>query len=221
MFGGPKEPPQASVGVYVEYERSTSGSTSELIQNDVQAILAPLGFSIQWRSPQAAGKEAWSDLAVVTFEGDCSYEANSREKFVPGALGWTHSVGGEIEPFISIDCRRIGALLQTRMTSAITRNLERFFARAVARVVAHELYHVFARTPAHQSSGVGKAEFTVKDLLAERFPFHPEQARLLRKTSEDDARRFHVFAEMTSRPAQKAEPGSRDNPWRPRNQSSN
>ena len=115
-FAGP-EPPHASVGVYVEYEHATSGTTPELIQNDVQAILAPLGFSIQWRTLEAAGKEVWSDLAVVNFEGECSFQANSREKFVPGALGWTHAIAGDVQPFVSIDCRRIKALLQNSDSS--------------------------------------------------------------------------------------------------------
>jgi hypothetical protein len=208
LFAGPEGPPLAPVGVYVEYENPTSGPTPELIQNDVQSILSPLGFDIQWRPTQAAGNEVWSDLAVVTFEGDCSFAANSREKFIPGALGWTRAVGADIQPFIGIDCRRIGSLLQTQVTSALTRNPERLFARAVARVLAHELYHVLARSRAHQDSGVGKAEFTVKDLLTDRFQFHPEQARLLRKSSQDDVRHFPASAETTPRRAAPEEPKS-------------
>lgn len=206
MFGGPEGTLQAPVGVYVEYQHPSTGSIPELIQSNVQSILAPLGFDIRWRSPQQAGKEVWSDLAVVTFEGDCDFQTKSREKFVPGALGWTHTVGGAIEPFINIDCHRINTLLQTEVTMAMTRSPERLFARAVARVVAHELYHVFARTRAHEDSGVGKAEFTVKDLLAERFQFHPEQARLLRKSSENDVRHFPGTARMTPRAVGLEEP---------------
>jgi hypothetical protein len=51
--------------------------------------------------------------------------------------------------------------------------------------VAHELYHVFANTEIHGVWGVGRAEFTARDLLSGDFRFDVQQARALRMTGED------------------------------------
>src|SRR5262249_44109293 len=105
-----------------------------------------------------------------------------------GALGWTQVNDGLVQPFAGIDCDRIGAMIQ----SVSARAGERSFARAVGRVVAHELYHIFVKTSAHEGSGVGKQEFTTRDLLSDHFTFHPVQARALRLRS--DEARIHFSA---------------------------
>ena len=43
--------------------------------------------------------------------------------------------------------------------------------RALARVIAHEIYHIVGETTDHQYSGVAKASFSVRDLLTARFDF--------------------------------------------------
>lgn len=187
VFGGDSKTPDAPVAVYVRFEHASSQKLREILQADVQAILAPLGFNLQWRTMETAGKEAWVDLALVTFKGHCDLSSTSKFNFVPGALGETRVSDGRIQPFADIDCDRIGALLTPGLTSLRRRDRERLFQRAVARVVAHELYHILVRTSAHESTGVGKAEVTASDLLADRFPFHPAQAHALLKTSADDA----------------------------------
>ena len=184
-FGGGRHEPKAAVGVYVIYEHLSSGRA--LLQSDVQSILLPLGFSIQWRDMKTAGREAWVDLALLRFQGHCDLFRASGIAFVPGALGETHVSDGRIQPFAEIDCDRIGNLLQPDLAAVREPDRERLFQRALARVVAHELYHIFAKTPVHEPTGVGKAEFTASDLLSNRFQFHPAQASVLLKSSSDDA----------------------------------
>ena len=43
------------------------------------------------------------------------------------------------------------------------------FGRALARVAAHEIYHIVAQTTEHQERGVAKAAFSVRDLMSARF----------------------------------------------------
>jgi hypothetical protein len=95
---------------------------------------------------------------------------------------------GVIQPFAEIDCDRIGGMIQSVSVHAG----ERLFARAIGRVVAHELYHIFVKTSVHEGSGVGKQEFTTRDLLSDRFTFHPVQARALRTRSDEDRIQFAI-----------------------------
>jgi len=45
------------------------------------------------------------------------------------------------------------------------------YARAMARLMAHELYHVIEQTYAHARSGVAEPAFTVAELLSDRLEF--------------------------------------------------
>ncbi len=41
----------------------------------------------------------------------------------------------------------------------------------MARLLAHEFYHVLAQTDDHTQTGIAKARFSTADLLAEHFDF--------------------------------------------------
>ena len=60
-----------------------------------------------------------------------------------------------------------------------TEERQSIFGRAVGRVLAHELFHVFTGTTRHRS-GVAKAEFTRRELLADPFQFKPEESHSMR-----------------------------------------
>jgi hypothetical protein len=187
-FGVDDPVSKATVAVYAEYAQPLSAKVRTGMQMEVNSILSPLGFDIQWRDAAAGGKEVWADLALIQFQGDCDPQNKVYSFFSPGPLGWTRITDGIIQPFAFIDCDRIGAMIQNVSVHAD----ERLFARAAGRVVAHELYHIFVKTSHHGSSGVGKQEFTTRDLLSDHFEFHPVQARALRTRSDADRIQFSV-----------------------------
>jgi hypothetical protein len=143
-------------------------------------LLAPLGFDLEWRDTSTAGREAWADLAVVTFQGRCRL-GEPFPRFVPGPLGWTDLEDGKVQPFAVVDCDRIAALLQYWLPP---QHAESLFQRAIGRVLAHELYHVFTRTVAHGPSGAAKAEFTALDLISRSFRFQTPREHPLRASTD-------------------------------------
>ena len=54
----------------------------------------------------------------------------------------------------------------------------------MARVVAHELYHVLMRTTEHARAGVARSCFSSSDLLAERFEFEAATLARLRQRTD-------------------------------------
>jgi hypothetical protein len=46
-----------------------------------------------------------------------------------------------------------------------------YYGRALARVIAHELYHIVMRTTDHSRNGVSRSCFSTADLVTERFVF--------------------------------------------------
>ncbi|HLH32228.1 MAG TPA: hypothetical protein VKY31_13575, partial [Terriglobia bacterium] len=45
------------------------------------------------------------------------------------------------------------------------------FGRAMARVMAHEIYHVLAAATDHAGSGIAKPSLSFEDLVSDRFAF--------------------------------------------------
>jgi hypothetical protein len=173
---------RAPIALYVKFERQPSDSATGILQRELHTILSPLGFEFAWRSAANAGSEVWAALAVVNFKGHCDGGDLVREdRFAGGALGWTHVSDGKILPFTEVDCDRIGGFLANGLYSLPIQIRERVFQRAIARVVAHELYHVFTQKAGHGSWGVAKAEFSTGELLSDSFLFQSREARALRR----------------------------------------
>jgi hypothetical protein len=57
------------------------------------------------------------------------------------------------------------------------------YGRAMARVVAHELYHVLLKTADHAHAGIARSCFTAEDLLTEHFEFEGATLAKLRTES--------------------------------------
>ena len=76
-------------------------------------------------------------------------------------------VDGKVLPFAAVDCDRIRSLLGTALSYSRSQ-ASSLMGRAMARVLAHEIYHILADTTKHTSHGVTKRQFGTDDLLVER-----------------------------------------------------
>jgi mono/diheme cytochrome c family protein len=97
-------------------------------------------------------------------------------------LGQTHIAEGVIIPFSDIYCDAIRAMLASGLIPLEPKDRDLVFGRAVGRVLAHELYHVFAKTKRHGSRGLAERAYSAEDLIAEEFRFDNGQVRKLRST---------------------------------------
>jgi hypothetical protein len=170
----------ARVGVYTEFEQQPPASLQNVLKEELLALLAPFGFDPEWRDISTAGREVWVDLAFVRFRGRCDVGAEVTAQDWPIALGWTAVSDGEVQPFTFVDCGRILAFVRNGLSRVRADKRESVFQRAVARVLAHELYHILANTRGHAASGVGSADFTVVQLLSDDFRFEGRPAQRLR-----------------------------------------
>ncbi|HUI76711.1 MAG TPA: hypothetical protein VLY24_02315 [Bryobacteraceae bacterium] len=194
ICGAERPSPQAPVALYVRFEHQIPDTASETLQRELRAILATVGFDFAWRSADEPTNEVWADLAVITFKGHCAAGDLIRTgRFQGRALGWTHVSDGRILPFAEVDCDRIGAFLGPELFARGAKSREKVFERAVARVAAHELYHVFTQSAEHGSWGVAKAEFTTEELLSDGFHFQRGEAQVLRHKGAQDWLQFSLL----------------------------
>ena len=173
--------PSAPITLYTSFQQEPPADVMEAIQDEVEAIMAPIGLRFEWRNLAGVrGQEASAELAVVTFQGRCNTAGMSAQAKLSGALGWTHMSDGEILPFTDVSCDRVREFVQRQLVVAHPEERAGLYGRALGRVLAHELYHIFANTTRHASWGVAKECYTVQDLLTDDFQFQEKESRLLR-----------------------------------------
>ena len=181
LWSGEREAPPP-ITLYFEFQHEPSAEVREAIQQEVDVIMAPMGSEFQWRPLRSvSGSEVSVELAVVKFQGRCESTGSLAQHTLKSvALGWTHVSDGAILPFSDIDCDEIRTFIQFGLLSVDPKERAGDFGRAVGRVLAHELYHIFANTAHHGSNGVGKAVYSVRDLLSPDFRFEEHESEALR-----------------------------------------
>jgi hypothetical protein len=171
-----------TLGLYSGPVRGLSGESRQVMQAELQRLLRPAGIEVIWKD--SVHRKAGDDfelIAVSSFDGSCSPEALPQIP-VTASLADTSISDGHVLPFFRVDCERLIQMLGPHADSAI-------LGRALARVMAHEIYHIVARTAEHQETGVAKAVFSAQDLTETEFGFSAGSLLLLRPpvTSVSDA----------------------------------
>jgi hypothetical protein len=179
------EPADNLITIYTQYDHPPSAVSLDQMKIELEAIMAPLNLRFGWRPLESAsGSDVLAEILVVTFKGTC--QTNQTNPLTPGgsrkgALGWTHVSDGEVLPFTDVDCDKIRNLLTFSLASESVPERELMFGRAMARVMAHEMYHFFTNTTKHASTGVAKAFYTAAELACPHLNFEDEQIRQVRK----------------------------------------
>ncbi|MBZ5727667.1 MAG: hypothetical protein LAP87_22045 [Acidobacteriia bacterium] len=171
----------APIALYTQFQQEPPPAVVESLHEELESIMAPMGLHFEWRSLSGShGNEVSAELAVITFKGRCDTAGLVSRRVNPGALGWTHISDGVILPFSDVDCDRIRGFIQKELLALDHLDRVAAFGRAVGRVVAHELYHIFANTQHHGADGVAKAAYTAQELVADDFQFEEKEMLALR-----------------------------------------
>jgi len=173
--------PIAPIALYTSFQQAPPVAVLEALQDEVESIMSPTGLRFEWRKlSNVRGDEVSVELAVLTLRGRCDAEGLLGHGSHAGALGWTHLSDGAILPFSDVDCDGIRKFVQGGLLALRPAERAAAYGRAVGRVLAHELYHIFADTKRHGSCGVGKEAYTVQDLLSTDFHFEDRESNALR-----------------------------------------
>ena len=178
----------APITLYTQFEQVPPVGVLEALRVEVESIMAPIGLRFQWRDmDNTGGHEVSAELAVVTFKGRCDAAGVSTRSRFEGALGWTHVSDGQILPFTDISCDRVRQFTQSGLLAFRSDDRAAKYGRALGRVLAHELYHIFANTMRHGSIGVAKESYSMQDLLSDDFLFQAKESRMLRTNRQRTA----------------------------------
>jgi len=172
----------SQIGIYYSFEQSPPAAVFSQFQAEFQLILAPIGLPVQWREISGAKSEEFRDIFVIRFHGSCSLKGEPDEDrgLNPDerSLAETQVSNGQVLPFADVKCdslrRYLGfAPLATTAGGDV-------FGRALARVAAHELYHMMTASRVHHRIGIARAEYSRGNLTAPRLVFGVKESQWLR-----------------------------------------
>lgn len=185
----------AALVVYLKNGGSQPAAPLAQMKRELSALMHQAGYSVEWRNLDGdRSDDAGSPLlAVLELTGTCGIAPGYPEMELSGALfaslATTAITDGHVLPFSSLNCTALTRSVSAALAKDAGARRDFLYGRAMARVVAHELYHVLLRTTEHARSGVARSCFTTGDLLSERFEFESATSERLFTGSESTPQR--------------------------------
>ncbi|MBI4893860.1 MAG: hypothetical protein HY821_24805 [Acidobacteria bacterium] len=170
--------------VVVDSEKPLPSAALQELQAELDLLMKQGNRQVEWKTlgEMQSGTEA-SDLVVVRFRGNCRMEPFPVPLDERGPLALTHTADGEVLPFSEVLCDRVQAAARKAMHGGQFREGDKLMGRAMARVLAHEIWHIAGNTHGHGDEGVARRGLSGRQLIADRLQFAPSDAALLtRKT---------------------------------------
>jgi hypothetical protein len=169
-------PAGAVVEVYLHGDSASAANVLDEMNRELAILMQHAGFQFMEAHghDQAPSVEA-AHVIVVELRGACSVPVvrSSSAEPIPPALSLASSAvaDGRVLPFSWVDCSALNRFLGPAISGQAAQDQTYVYGRAMARLLAHEFYHVLAQTGDHTQTGICKASFSRADLLAEHFDF--------------------------------------------------
>jgi hypothetical protein len=157
--------------------------TFQEMKKELADVMSPAGVPVHWEEPLTF-HDVNGSTVVVDISGTCRvpFHADAERPGLRTPLGSTATADGSILPFVQVNCGALASLLAPLIGNQPESFRDFVFGRALARVLAHELFHILTQSENHADSGVAKAALSVADLTGSRFEFD-EAARGLIQAS--------------------------------------
>jgi hypothetical protein len=172
----PALPESNALVVYLTPPTSRDAVVQAHMRREAVALMRSAGYALEFRDRNArrSGDSA-PNLAFVDLIGACTVATDPTPGPPPDdnqpKLASTAVEDGVVLPFSRIDCGALSRVLARPLAHEAPGQRAFLYGRAMARVLAHELYHVLAQTRDHAAEGIGKPCFTAADLVSARFEF--------------------------------------------------
>jgi hypothetical protein len=158
------------VTVVLDFEHDRNDVSLPTVRSELQKLLSDAHVQVELRlRSQLAGRSQFGEIVIFKMKGVCSVASGvpigalSDER---GPLAMTYTTDGEILPFGEVECDRVRQSLSRVWKSDLTGQHSHQFGVAIARVMAHELYHMLGESPAHTKAGVTKEGLSAHELMA-------------------------------------------------------
>ena len=154
------------------------------MKQEAETVLQGSGLRFEWRFlNDVHPTDSFSEVILVRFKGHCQMCALSGSLSNGDALAQTHTVDGEVLPFTDVLCDKVRASVRSAMTGKDRGRGDYLMGRALGRILAHEIYHVVAKTQDHGRDGVTRKALSGADLISEHIGMDGEDLHKLQDKS--------------------------------------
>ncbi|MCL4841921.1 MAG: hypothetical protein KJZ79_08780 [Bryobacteraceae bacterium] len=182
--------PERSLSVIVNAAQPLPAPVMREMRIEMDRLLLAAGIPVDFRLRSEVRLGDQLDQPVLaTFKGRCALDPAPRPPVDPvdPALAFAHVTDGQIQPFAVVLCDRVAAAIRPAMWGSDFRRADLLLGRALARVLAHEIFHILGKEHNHSAEGLFKHALSGRDLIAESLDFHPRDLQRLRASSQPEA----------------------------------
>jgi hypothetical protein len=182
--------PNARLAVYLSVGPNQPAAPLEQMKRELTGLMQAAGYQVIWQDPRSPDKTGeTSALVVLELRGSCGlppgYYHAERSVDSGASLAETSVTEQGVLPFSWVNCANLSRMIGPALSNEAPGQRDYLYGRAIARVVAHELYHVMMGSRDHGHEGVAKPRFTTSELLNERFDFDHASLAKLRQRAVD------------------------------------
>jgi hypothetical protein len=174
---GPNRLSDPDLVVYLTTDTPQPSEPLQQMQQELTALMFSAGYRLEWRSGADAPAETNARfLVLIELHGYCgvgSGEAATEPQDAAASLAYSYVSGGRVLPFSTVNCGNLTRVIAPGLTGTPQFRRDYLYGRAVARLLAHELYHILANTVGHGREGIAQSAFSARNLLADSFSFAP------------------------------------------------
>jgi hypothetical protein len=179
----------SDLAVYLRADALQPIRMLEIMKRELAPLMLSAGYRVEWHDSRGRHETTAGALVVLDLHGVCGIPAG---RFTPDAptgqtraLATTAVSGQTVLPFSSINCAELTRMLAPTIAREAGGRRDFLYGRAMARLLAHELYHILANTRDHDRDGIAKPDFNFTDLLTERFEFERTTLAKLQRQAVD------------------------------------
>jgi hypothetical protein len=170
--------PPSTLTLVVSAERSLNAVTTAELRRELDRLMRSAAIQVEWRQQaELPLGGAMSDLVVVQFRGDCRVRSERVFFDERGPMAITQVSNGEVLPFTEVLCDRVVAAARPAIDAGEFARRDVLLGRALARVLAHELYHIKGQCREHGRAGVTKRALSGRDLIQDSLVFSAADLR--------------------------------------------
>jgi hypothetical protein len=166
--------PSKTLAILYNFEQPYSQSALKDTERELKALIGDT-VKLEWHDrTDFEGRSTFSTIVVLKFLGNC--DPRSDGSFRGSKDSWLARMRvfeGVVLPFGDVNCDRVRSLVSDGALGA--RPSDKGFGRALARVLAHELYHFLTQSTEHAAQGLEKPAFSRSDLVLDSLHLDRQQ----------------------------------------------